>query len=76
MADLIADLTERAKALAPEDRVRLAEEILATLDPADSDVNAAWDNEIRKRIAEIEEGSVELVPAHEVFARMRQALQR
>ena len=76
MADLVAELAERAKALSPEDRARLAEELLATLDPADSDVDAAWDEELRKRVAEVESGSVQLVPADEAFARVRAAIRR
>ena len=76
MADLVSELTERAKALPPEERARLAEELLATLDPGDDDVEVAWDAEIRKRVAEVENGTVQLVPADEAFARVRQALRR
>lgn len=42
MADLVSELTERAKALPPEKRARLAEELLATLDPSDDEVDVAW----------------------------------
>ena len=76
MADLVSELTERAKALPPEERARLAEELLATLDPGDDDVEVAWEAEIRKRVAEVENGTVQLVPADEAFARVRQALRR
>ena len=76
MADLVTELTERAKALPPEDRARLAEELLATLDPNDDGIEAAWDAEIRKRIDEIENGTVQLIPAEQAFARVRQALRR
>ena len=75
MADLVAELSERAKVLSPEDRARLAEELLASLEESpSSEVDAAWDAEIQKRIAEVEAGTVELVPAEEVFARVRQSL--
>lgn len=74
MADLVSELTERAKALPPEDRAPLAEELLATLDPRDDEVEAAWDAEIRKRITEVENGTVGLLPAAEAFAQVRQAL--
>jgi putative addiction module component (TIGR02574 family) len=76
MADLVDELTERAKALPPEDRARLAEELLASLDTGEDEVDAAWDAEIRKRIAEIENGTVQLVPAADAFAQVRQALRR
>ena len=75
MTDLVAELSERARGLAPEDRARLAEELLASLEGAqDPEVDAAWDEEIRKRIAEVESGVVKLMPADEVFARVRHSL--
>jgi putative addiction module component (TIGR02574 family) len=76
MADLVSELAERARALPPEDRARLAEELLASLAPGGDDVEAAWDAEIRKRVAEVESGSVRLVPADEAFAQVRKALRR
>ena len=75
MTDLVAELSERARSLAPEDRARLAEELLATLEgDQEPEVDAAWDEEIRKRIAEIESGTVKLLPADEVLARVRRSL--
>jgi putative addiction module component (TIGR02574 family) len=74
MHDPIAELSAQAKALAPEDRARLAEELLASLDPHDRDVGAAWDVELRRRVEEVERGTVELVPAGQVFATVRRAL--
>ena len=75
MPDLVAELSQRAKTLPPEDRARLAEELLASLEEAPSPkTDAAWDAEIEKRIAEVEAGIAELVPAEEVFSRVRQSL--
>lgn len=73
MADLVAELSQRARELAPEDRARLAEELLASLE-SDPEIDAAWDEELRKRIAEVENGTAKLVPADEVFGRVRRAL--
>ncbi len=75
MPDLVAELSERAKVLPPEDRARLAEELLASLEESPSDeVDAAWDAEIRSRIAEVEAGTVTLSSAEQVFSRVRQSL--
>jgi len=75
MPDLVSELSQRARALAPEDRARLAEELLASLEgDLDSDVEAAWGVEIQRRVAEIDSGAVKLVPADEVFARVRGSL--
>jgi hypothetical protein len=75
MADLIADLSERARALPPEDRARLAEELLAT-GSHDADVEAAGDTELRRRIDEIDRGEARLVNAEEAFAAVRHVLRR
>jgi putative addiction module component (TIGR02574 family) len=70
-ASLVQELFLRAQDLSPEERVQLAEEILATVREVDEDVDAAWDLEIERRIAEIETGTAQLVSAEEVFARLR-----
>lgn len=69
------DLSAHAKALPPADRARLAEELLASLDPRDSDVAAAWGVEIRRRVEEVERGAVELVPGDQVFSALKRVLQ-
>lgn len=76
MTDLVAELTARAKALPSEARARVAEELLATLDAGDGPVEAAWDAEIRKRLDEIANGTIQLIPASDAFARVRRVLRR
>lgn len=76
MSDLIAELSAQAKALPPEERARLAEELLASLDPHETEVEAAWDEELRRRIDEVERGTVELIPADQAFAQFRRTLAR
>ena len=74
MSDLIADLSLQARLLPPEDRIRLAEELLASLDPYVADVERARDLEILKRVAEVQQGLVALVPAKTAFAEVRSIL--
>ena len=74
MASLVEELSQKARALPPEERVRLAEELLATVQEVDLEIEAAWDEEIRRRIAEIDSGAAKLVPADEVFAEVRRLL--
>ena len=74
MADLIEDLAAKARALPPADRVRLAEDLLSTVQEVDEDTEAAWDAEIRRRIADIDAGTAKLIPAEEVFAQVRHLL--
>lgn len=68
---LVEELSRRARDLSLEERVQLAEEILATVHEVDEEVDAAWDAEIKRRIAEVENGTARLIPAEEVFARLR-----
>lgn len=75
MSDLVEELSRRARALPPEERVRLAEELLATVQEVDSEAEAAWDEEIKRRIAEIDSGTATLIPAEEVFAEVRRLIQ-
>jgi putative addiction module component (TIGR02574 family) len=74
MSDLVDELSRKARALPPEERVRLAEELLATVQEVDPEVEAAWDEEIKRRIAEIDSGKAKLIPAEEVFAEVRRLI--
>ena len=74
MASLIEELSSQARTLPPADRVRLAEELLATVHESNDEVEAAWDQEIRSRIADIDAGRAKLIPAEEVFAEVRRLL--
>ena len=76
MPDLVAELSAQARALAPQARARLAEELLASLDPHEIEVEAAWDEELRRRIDEVESGTAQLNPADQAFAEVRRALGR
>lgn len=67
-----AEVEAQVRQLPPEDRARLAELLLESLVEVGSpSVEAAWDAEVRARVAAFERGEVELIPAEEVFARAR-----
>jgi putative addiction module component (TIGR02574 family) len=74
MANLIEELSSQARTLPAADRVRLAEELLATVHESDDEVEAAWAEEVRMRIADIDAGRTKLIPADEVFAQVRRLL--
>ena len=77
MPTLVDELSARAKALSTEDRARLAEELLESLQgDADTDAEAAWDREIERRVAEIESGAARLISAEEVHAEARRLIRR
>lgn len=74
MSDLVDELSRKARSLSPEERVRLAEELFSSVQGADEDVDAAWAEEIKRRLDEVESGTAELIPAEEVFAEVRRRL--
>jgi putative addiction module component (TIGR02574 family) len=77
MPTLVEELSARAMTLSVEDRARLAEELLQSLvQESESDVEAAWDREIERRVAEVEAGTVKLIPAQEVHAEVRGRIRR
>lgn len=75
----MATTFEQAKALAmqltPEQRADLADLLWVSVTPRE-EVQAAWDTEIARRIAEIDAGTVELIPGEEVFARIERKLRK
>jgi len=72
MSDLVEELAQRGLALSPEDRARLAERLLDSLrDPRLAEIEAAWDEEIERRVAAYERGEVETFAAEDVFAEAR-----
>jgi len=71
---LVDELSQKALELPAGERVLLAEKLLATVHEVDSEVEAAWDIEIQRRLAEIDRGTAKLIPAEEVFAEVRRIL--
>ena len=56
-------ILEEALKLPLEARAALAGSLISSLDePIDKDVEAAWEKEIAKRIAELDSGLVEAIP--------------
>lgn len=67
-------LADQLLALPPRDRARMAQLLLASLDGADSDVEAAWEKEVASRASEMDSGRVRGIPAQEVFAEVERRL--
>jgi putative addiction module component (TIGR02574 family) len=75
MATSIEVLTEQALHLPEDQRLTLACQILSSVEPASTpEVEAAWDEEIRKRIAKFDAGESAAVPASEVFDEIERRL--
>jgi putative addiction module component (TIGR02574 family) len=77
MSRVLTELKEKAAQLSETERAELALALIESLDgPAESDaeVEEAWRIEIERRVAQVEQGEVELIPGDEVIRRVRRRL--
>jgi putative addiction module component (TIGR02574 family) len=67
----VSELLEKALALSTEDRGLIIDRLIESLDnePAE-EVEAAWSEEIKRRVEEIQSGKVEMIPGEEVDRRL------
>lgn len=72
MVDIVAELADRGRSLPPDDRSRLVELLLESLqEPPPSDIEAAWEAEIVRRVQAHQRGELETHSADDVFAEAR-----
>ena len=72
MSNDLKEIEQMAKSLTPEERARLAEILLESLQqPPAANIKAAWDREIKQRIAAYERGKLQTISAEDVFAKAR-----
>jgi putative addiction module component (TIGR02574 family) len=65
-------LLEEALKLTAYERAEVAEQLIASLDEVpDTDVEQAWQEEVQRRLGQIERGEVKTVPWEEVQKRLR-----
>lgn len=73
MGTVTEEVERQALSLPVEDRARLAKRLIESLDQ-DPDVEAAWDQEIARRVASIESGETTLVEGEAVFSEARRLI--
>lgn len=75
MSATLEDLKARALQLAPPERDELIRILIASIDGepdgTPEEIARAWDEEIERRIADLEAGRTKSIPADEVFAEIR-----
>ena len=73
MTPEVSQLLEKALALSSEQRGLLIDRLVESLDdgPAEEGVEAAWDEEIRRRVEDIESGRVKTIPGEQVLGRLK-----
>jgi putative addiction module component (TIGR02574 family) len=72
----LQEIEQQARTLAAEERARLAEVLLESLqEPPLADIEAAWEQEIEKRLAAYDRGELQIFSAEDVFAEARRLAQ-
>lgn len=69
----VQELESEILKLPSHERARLAELLIASLDEED-EITHAWADEAERRYQELRSGTVQAIPAEEVFARVRSRL--
>lgn len=75
MATSFSEIEKQAHSLAAEDRARLAETLLESLQTPVSEVETAWAQEIEARLAAFDRGDTQVFAAEDVFAEARHLAQ-
>jgi putative addiction module component (TIGR02574 family) len=71
MSASLKKIEEQAKALSAEERAKLAEAMLESLHAPVSEIEAAWAEEIERRVAAFDRGEIPAYAAEDVFAEAR-----
>jgi putative addiction module component (TIGR02574 family) len=71
MSNEAKSLIERARALPPEDRIALVEDVLDSLDHADPEVDRLWAREAADRMAAYRRGELAAKELSDIVAKYR-----
>jgi putative addiction module component (TIGR02574 family) len=71
VSDYFDEIARQARKLSAEERAKLAESLLESLQSPISEIEAAWAKEIGERVAAFERGEAVTLPAEAVFAEAR-----
>ena len=73
MSAAIEKVLDEALSLPAEARIDLVEKLLESLNlPTQEEVDRLWAEEAERRVSQVDKGEAELIPAEEVFARIRE----
>ena len=69
----VSEMVEEARQMPYGERAELIEQLIAdTAKDIDPEIEKAWGDEAMRRLKEIEEGKVQLIPGEQVMAEVRQ----
>jgi putative addiction module component (TIGR02574 family) len=77
MTTSVEELVEQASKLSAEDRTHLADLLFASVpDDESAEVDASWEEEIRRRVDAVRAGTAQTVSSEDVHAQARKLYQR
>jgi putative addiction module component (TIGR02574 family) len=75
MAAILKEIENQALSLSPKERGELIHRLIVSLESEPEDtpeaIAKAWDEEISRRVADMEAGKTKWIPADEVMSRLR-----
>ncbi|MGC2518331.1 MAG: addiction module protein [Burkholderiales bacterium] len=71
MTEAAKTLSDQARRLSPAERVELVDDILASLDEPDPNIDRLWAAEAEDRLAAYRRGEIKAIPLQEVLAKYR-----
>ena len=72
MTDKTQAILQQALKLSPTERADVAEQLIVSLDERpDADTEQAWQEEVQRRLQQVERGEVELIDSDTVMADLR-----
>lgn len=72
----VKEIIAEAECLPVEERIMVIDSLLRTINAPLAEVEADWARVAGRRLAELRSGEVKAVPGDEVFARIRNCLER
>lgn len=71
MTEAAKELSAKARKLSPAERIELVDDLLASLDEPDPQIDRLWAKEAEERLAAYRRGEIKAVPLQEVLAKYR-----
>ena len=71
MTDATKELSAKARKLSPAERLELVDDLLASLDEVDPQIDRLWAKEAEERLSAYRRGEIKAIPLQEVLAKYR-----
>lgn len=70
------EIIEEAESLPVEERARVIDSLLQSLNPSSAEIDREWLKVAKRRLAELRSGAAKPIPGDEVFAKIRERFEK